>query len=733
MLNNDVNSESVNQQETLNDDLKCKLNDDKLEDKLEDKLSSLKLNDDILDDSSIKIQIKTTTTELPQQSCSIASSLTSGLISKSTTNLTSNLISNQSNSNSNSNIHTIKVTYSTLSSPVSSNIPNSDPSLSNTDQNISSNGISNQIPPSAALINQNANTQIPPPPPLPNQNLNDQIPIPPPLPNQNLNNQIPIPPPLPNQNVNQMPPPPPPLPNSFNQIGNNQMPPPPPPLPNSLGQLPPPPPPFPNSSGPPLPPPPPSANLNASFRTQINHLSKKRIVYNPKSLMKTLYWSKVNVVNPQPDNDQHKTIWEYTDDLELKFDEFEKLFAQPKIQPKKVKSIEKEDKSKANETANLLDRNRAHNLNILIKSLRINTDELANAIYNFDTSSFNQEKLKKISEIVATTEEKDAINDHLKNNPTIPLGNAERFLYDLNEIHCFTDRIHCFLFTLQFDEQIQSIEHSLNNFKVVCRFLMQSSSLRNLISIILTLGNYMNSNTTRGQSNAFDISILPKLKDTKSSVDNSCNLLYYVVKIYIDQNFNQEDILKKKDLTTKLPVPEPQDVERASTVSFNEIKKELDSINAQMNSIEQRFKRVLESCTNEKTDDSNDLHIEPFQSKMKSMLEYARKVHQEHEESLDECQQMFIDTMDYFAYNAKSTNLAEQQREFFMIWQNFCSNFKDLFRKVINAKIKEVVDNAKQGANKLMNKNAKQLTSNSEKKSLSPFSLKAKLKNKFKK
>ena len=453
-----------------------------------------------------------------------------------------------------------------------------------------------------------------------------------------------------------------------------------------------------------------------------------------------MYWSKVNVTSvmnpiaaPQLNEDK-KSIWEYTDDLELKFDEFEKLFAQPKIQPKKVKSIEKEDKAKTNETADLLDRNRAHNLNILIKSLRIDTIELANAIYNFDCLTFNCEKLKKISEIVATGEEKDAIYEHLKVNPKVPLGNAEKFLYNLNQIHCFADRINCFLFTLQFDEQIQSIEHSLNNFKVVCRFLLKSSSLRNLISIILTLGNYMNSNTTRGQSNAFDISILPKLKDTKSPIDNSCNLLYYVVKIYIDQNFNQDDILKKKDLTTKLPVPEPQDLERASTVSFNEIKKELDSINAQMNSIEQRFKRVIDSCKQKSEGDNlaaDDLHIEPFQSKMLSMLEYARKVHQEHEESLEECQQMFMETVDFFLYKPKSSNLAEQQREFFMIWQNFCSNFKELFRKIINAKIKEVVDNAKQGANKIMNKKLKQIKDN-EKKSLSPNGLKARLIGKFK-
>ena len=241
------------------------------------------------------------------------------------------------------------------------------------------------------------------------------------------------------------------------------------------------------------------------------------------------------------------------------------------------------------------------------------------------------------------------------------------------------------------------------------------------------------------------------MKDTKSSIDNSCNLLYYVVKLYIDQNFSEDDILKKKDLTTKMPVPEPQDVLSASNCSFNEINKELNSIDAQMNSIEERFKRVIESCkqNNENSDDNqnndnqinkklnkDDFHIEPFRSKMIYMLEYARRIHSEQMESLNDCQSVFIDTMNFFAYKPKASTIAEQQHEFFTIWCNFCSNFKELFRKIINAKIKEVVDNARQNASKLMNKNIKKISNNSNnndnnEKKLSPFGLKARVKNKF--
>lgn len=167
-------------------------NDDEDQKKpIEESVSSLKLDDDILDDSSIKIELKSTTTAtdpVPQTSAATPS-----------------------------NVHTIKITYS--------------------------------LP-----------TDIP-------------------MNNQSLSNSIPVPPPLP-------PPMAPPMP-----------------------------PPMPNNNGPPMAPPMPLPNLN---NIVINSLSKKRIVYSPKCMMKTLYWSRVNVVQQQsldsPSNSvsDQKTIWEYT-------------------------------------------------------------------------------------------------------------------------------------------------------------------------------------------------------------------------------------------------------------------------------------------------------------------------------------------------------------------------------------------------------------------------------------
>ena len=63
--------------------------------------------------------------------------------------------------------------------------------------------------------------------------------------------------------------------------------------------------------------------------------------------------------------------------------------------------------------------------------------------------------------------------------------------------------------------------------------LMSSLSMKQVFSVVLSCGNYMNGgNLQRGQADGFNIDILPKLKDVKSR-DNSINLLQYVVRFCI--------------------------------------------------------------------------------------------------------------------------------------------------------------------------------------------------------
>lgn len=101
---------------------------------------------------------------------------------------------------------------------------------------------------------------------------------------------------------------------------------------------------------------------------------------------------------------------------------------------------------------------------------------------------------------------------------------------------------------------------------------MASETLKDVLAIILTLGNFMNGgNMQRGQADGFGLEILSKLRDVKSK-DNQITLLHFIVRSYMQ---TLEDPLCP---TLPLPIPEPGDIDRAANVNFEDIQKDLDKI-----------------------------------------------------------------------------------------------------------------------------------------------------------
>jgi formin 2 len=169
------------------------------------------------------------------------------------------------------------------------------------------------------------------------------------------------------------------------------------------------------------------------------------------------------------------------------------------------------------------------------------------------------------------------ITAHESMYPDIPLDQPELFLKRLSGIKHFSERIACLMLQSEFQDAISSVSYKLNNVRTTCDFLIKSESLKKVLAIILTLGNYMNGgNMMRGQADGFGLEILSKLKDVKSNTPG-VTLLHYVVnaKLSQEKEHNFEEPLP-------LPVPEPADVEAASTIKFDDIAKELDRLDKEL-------------------------------------------------------------------------------------------------------------------------------------------------------
>ncbi|KAI4461001.1 formin [Holotrichia oblita] len=504
----------------------------------------------------------------------------------------------------------------------------------------------------------------PPPPPMPGLG-----PPPPPMPGLG-----PPPPPMPG-----LGPPPPPMPG----LG-----PPPPPMPGLSGQVPPPPPPM---GGPaPLPPPP-----VGGWSAQKSMLRKNPVV--PSVPMKPLYWTRilVSVTTTTESTDSSPPLvplWAQLEEIRLdNISDFTNLFSR-QVVAKKPSSKKIEVKSKI-EPKKLLDSKRSKSVGILAQSLHVEFQEIETAIYNLDTSVVSLEALQHIYEAVsiliphllifdffkrlmnhirkfiyfqrATSEELKHIRAHISETPDIPLDKPEQFLYDLSKISNFAERIFCFMFQAEFDDSITTVEHTLANMKSTCEFLTSSQELKEVFAIILTLGNYMNGgNLARGQADGFGLEILSKLKDVKSK-ESHITLLHFIV----------QSTLSKADSTpSALPVPEHGDIERASSVNFDDIRMCLNKLQGQIDECNNRAQKVIDASTPE--------NLEPFKEKITTFLDCARKRLSTENENLKECREIFISTMTFYHFRAKQGNLNDVTPvEFFDLWFQFCKDFKDIWKK----------------------------------------------------
>lgn len=117
--------------------------------------------------------------------------------------------------------------------------------------------------------------------------------------------------------------------------------------------------------------------------------------------MKPLYWTRILAAPEVTDGAEVKTaIWKEIVELPVdNLNEFTELFSRQA--PIRKPTIRKREEKEKVEAAKLLDNKRSQNVGILAQSLRVDIQEIENAIYNFDTSVVNLESLQQIYEVVS--------------------------------------------------------------------------------------------------------------------------------------------------------------------------------------------------------------------------------------------------------------------------------------------------------------------------------------------
>lgn len=205
------------------------------------------------------------------------------------------------------------------------------------------------------------------------------------------------------------------------------------------------------------------------------------------------------------------------------------------------------------------------------------------------------------------------------------LADPEHFIASLCDIERLVPRLNCLQTVMHFNESGSKLNDSINVASAACNELLESQKFRDILIVIRTVGNIMNTGSNCGKAIAFALPILTKLHEIKST-DNSQTLLDFVT----------ETITRdRSDLLTF--VNEMNHIDQASGLNLDLIENELKKLGGEIKIIKEevendkiqrldddKFLQVITPCMSQYTSELNRLNENL--NKLKSEYENVAKV-----------------------------------------------------------------------------------------------------------
>ncbi|KAL7058564.1 hypothetical protein AAHC03_013297 [Spirometra sp. Aus1] len=218
------------------------------------------------------------------------------------------------------------------------------------------------------------------------------------------------------------------------------------------------------------------------------------------------------------------TIWCEVVPVQVDYHKLEKLFENRAAEVKIMKA------ETAGKKIEILDMKRSNAINIGMKVLPP-LSTINSALMKMDSSVINREGIEKLLQNMLPTEEEiDKILTAKRENENYQLGSAEEFLLTLSEVTNLKPRLELWLFKLDYESTESEIIEPLMDLKQAVVDLQKCKTLRYVLSVILTMGNFLNGSASRGFNPEY-LARLPEVKD----VVHKQSLLYHVCNTVIEQ------------------------------------------------------------------------------------------------------------------------------------------------------------------------------------------------------
>uniref|UniRef100_A0A3B1JDD0 Dishevelled associated activator of morphosis 1 n=1 Tax=Astyanax mexicanus TaxID=7994 RepID=A0A3B1JDD0_ASTMX len=308
----------------------------------------------------------------------------------------------------------------------------------------------------------------------------------------------------------------------------------------------------------------------------------------------------------------------------------------------------------------VIDGRRAQNCNILLSRLKLSNEEIKKAILTMDEhEDLPKDMLEQLLKFVPEKSDVDVLEEH--KHELDRMARADRFLYEMSRINHYQQRLQSLYFKKKFAERVAEIKPKIEALSAACKEVLQSRNLRQLLEVVLALGNYMNKGQ-RGNAYGYKVSSLNKIADTKSSIDKNITLLHYLITI-LEQKYPKVALFQE-DL---------QNVSEAAKVNMTELEKDISNLRSGLKSVETELEYQKSRPV-----DSGD----KFVSVVSQFITVASFSFSDVEDSLQEAKELFQKAVKHFGEDGSSS----QPDDFFGIFDQFLQSFSEAKQENENAR-----------------------------------------------
>lgn len=243
---------------------------------------------------------------------------------------------------------------------------------------------------------------------------------------------------------------------------------------------------------------------------------------------------------------------------------------------------------------------------------------------------------------------------HQMNNQ-VELADVEKFVAILEDIERLVPRLNCINFKLGFNELVENLKPNLEAGREACGEITASSKFREILSLILKIGNMMNSE--KGKTTGFDLAILAELHTVKSS-NTKRTLLHFIVETI------QQKYPALLNFSNELP-----HVEAAARLNTSYIEETIQTITTSSENLQNELKFV-DAFQNKSLEDKFVDVMAPFSLECHDQVEVFIKM-----------KNSYAEVGDYFAFNVSKCPIQECLTVIKVLKDQFAKAFKDIMNE----------------------------------------------------